>query len=88
MTRDQWRDHHARMVRARRPRGPRPKPRGRPALGPPPCHPDRAYRARGMCGPCYWRWYALREQLRQDTPVYGALVALRKLAAGKRVDGT
>jgi hypothetical protein len=41
-----------------------------------------------MCGPCYWRWYALREQLRQDTPVYGALVALRKLAAGKRVDGT
>jgi hypothetical protein len=59
MTRAQWRAHHARSqarLRARPPRGKRPT-RGRPSLGPPPCHPARTYRARGMCEACYYRWY-------------------------------
>jgi hypothetical protein len=63
MTRDQWRHHHARSQARLHARPPRPKPRGRPPLGPPPCHPDRAYRARGMCGACYWQWYRWQRRL-------------------------
>ena len=62
MTRAQWRAHHARSqarLHARPPRGKRPT-RGRPPLGPPPCHPERAYYARGMCEVCYSRWWRLQ----------------------------